>query len=497
MAFTLLFTTFTAASADAQRRVDVSDAASLRAAIEGAMPGDDIVLATGDYEVEGNLRTRVAGTNELPVRVRSEELHGAHLRFGADGGLVEGFIPGHAFWTFDGLRLEGVCADHSRCEHAWHIVNDADNVVIQNCDAFNFNAHIKGNGGGDSTTYPDDVLVVGNHFYNTAPRQTSNPVTPIDVVGGRRWIVRANHIHDFEKAQGNNISYAAFFKGASRDGIFERNLIVCSQEFSGGVRVGLSFGGGGTGPDPVCEGGDCSIEHTGGIMRNNIILHCSDVGIYVNECADCVVAHNTLFDTSGIDFRFGVTSVSAVGNLHSGNMRNRDGATSDQVGNLQIADAEFESYFRDPGAADFGLVDGSAFVDMGEALESVSDDYCGNLRSGMYDLGAVEFDGDGPCDTTRTHPLAAPAPGDDAGPGSDAGPGADAGPGPDAGPGFDGGAGADAGPGADGGPGVDAGGDLGDEGGCGCSLAGVGASRPSLALWALLGLVAFRRRRGH
>lgn len=34
---------------------------------------------------------------------------------------------------------------------------------------------------------------------------------------------------------GDPISYAAFLKGNSRDGLFERNLVVCERASSGGA----------------------------------------------------------------------------------------------------------------------------------------------------------------------------------------------------------------------------------------------------------------------
>src|SRR5690606_25151729 len=122
--------------------------------------------------------------------------------------------------------------------------------------------------------------------------------------------------------------YAAFLKGNSRDGIIERNLVICELLHSGGARLGLSFGGGGSSHDPICEDGTCSPEHQGGVMRNNIVVGCpATLGIYVNKCADCRVLHNTLYDTTGIDVRYAVSSVEVRGNILSGRIRARDGAT--------------------------------------------------------------------------------------------------------------------------------------------------------------------------
>ncbi len=487
------------ATASAQRTVNVSSAAELTAAIQGAMAGDDIVLADGTYDLGNRVATRAPGTASMPITVRAASPGMATVRFSDGGGVVEGFHVTEPYWTFADLVVEGACASDSQCEHAWHVVGAADHTIIRDNVARNFNAQIKGNGvdPGGGYIYPDDVLVEGNEFYSDAPRMTSNPVTPIDVVGGRRWILRANFIHDFAKGMGNTISYAAFLKGNSRDGIIERNLIVCELAHSGQVRLGLSFGGGGTGPDPICEDGTCTPEHQNGVMRNNVIVHCpADVGIYVNECQGCAVVHNTLFDTNGIDFRFAATSVEAVGNLVDGNIRDRDGASSTRSNNLTgVAASDYMAWFMDPGARDFRGVNTASLEDMAPSRADVPDDFCANARDdGMPDIGAVEYDGDGPCDTRMVFRGVGPMPGTDAGP-----PDADAGPLP---PGTDGGPGRDAGPlppGVDGGPRSDGGPDGGTDDGCGCRAAGRGASGHSGAggSWLLLGLafVALRRRR--
>ena len=383
--------------------VVVHDAAELRAAIDGAAAGDVITLAPGDYDVTGNLVCDTPG----PVTVRAAALGDARIRFDA----LEGFHVTAPGWTFEHLDVEGVCATDDACEHAFHVTGAADGTVIRGSRLHEFNAAIKGNGdtpGGGPRVWPDDVVIEDNEIFNAAPRETANPVTPIDVVGGRRWVIRGNFIHDFAKAGGDTISYAAFLKGNSRDGIIEQNVVDCELLHAGQVRLGLSFGGGGTGPDAVCEDGTCTPEHQGGILRNNVIRSCSDVGIYLNEAADVRVLHNTLLDTAGIDVRFAATVAEVRGNLLStGDISDRDGGTSTRADNVEGFDA----------AAVFGpdleLLDGTLLLDLGTPDPDLPDGLCGNLRDdGAPDLGALEYDGDG-CDGA--------APGADAGPGPDTG----------------------------------------------------------------------------
>ncbi len=380
--------------------LSVSTVDELHSAINDAEPGDVIVLEDGVYSIVSTLKPSNHGTELAPIVLKARNRGGALL----ESSDVMAFETRGAYWHFEDLVIQGVCALDDVCEHAFHIVGTADGTIIRNTVMIDFNAQIKGNGEdlGAGMIYPDDVVIEGNELYNNATRETNNPVTPIDVVGGQRWIVRDNFIHDFAKGASDLVSYAAFFKGNSKDGLFERNLIACEWLHSGGIRVGLSFGGGGTSPDSVCEEGSCAIEHSGGIMRNNIIAHCPrDVGIYLNESVDTSIYNNLLYNTSGIDVRYEVTTADIRNNILAGDITERDGGTATTSSNLEnVSDEDFEAWFEDPAGLDFSLVLGSAFVDQGEALDEVWDDYCSNDRDdGKPDIGAIEYDAEHDCET--------------------------------------------------------------------------------------------------
>ncbi len=397
-AVTLVFVALASPRARAGE-VPVADVVGLVSAIQAAQAGDTIVLAPGTYEVHQNkIACEAAGTADAPIVVRAAELGTVTIRFDA----VEGFHVRGPHWEFANLDIEGICATDSDCEHAFHVTGAAEHTWLHHNRMHGFNAMIKGNGEpigpGDSFVWPDDVVIEYNELYNPAPRDTSNPVTPIDIVGGQRWVLRGNFIHDHAKGGGDNISYAAFLKGHSKDGLIERNLVVCELLHSGQVRLGLSLGGGGTGPDSICEDGACKPEHERGILRNNLIVNCpADVGIYVNAGADTKIVNNTLFNTTGIDMRFMQTTGLVANNLMDGKIRDRDGGSSMKMNNLsEVALADFGAWFADAGAFDFTLKDGAALVDLGLAIPEVTNDYCGNDRDdGKHDIGAIEYDGDG------------------------------------------------------------------------------------------------------
>lgn len=489
--------------------ISVSSVDELRAAASSAAPGDIITIAPGQYDVSSKISVTAAGTEQAPITLRAESLGSVTVRMDT----LEGFWVNAPHWHFENLEVVGVCADDSACEHAFHIVGPADGTQIRHCRLRDFNAQIKANGTNagpnGERVWPDDVVIENSEFYDEAPRQTSNPVTKIDVVGGRRWRVRGNFLHDFDKGQGNHVSYAAFLKGNSRDGLFEQNLIACEWLHQGDVRLGLSFGGGGTGPDSICEDSTCTPEHQNGVMRNNIIVDCADVGIYLNEAQNTKLYNNTVVNTLGIHARFDATDADIRNNLVTGRIKDRNGGTSTRSSNLVVDMATLGGWFPDPEQADFSSISGDGLtqlVDAGEALALVSDDYCGTRRDdGSLDIGAVEYVDGTACDTTAPSYDEPSDPGTpDAG--TDAGASADAGSpdtgSADSGTADTGNSAADAGLDATGDARGDAGtstssGQSGDEG-CSCnSAAGAPAPLAKPALWAagLVLLVGFRRRR--
>ena len=115
--------------------------------------------------------------------MRAECPGSALIRFNA----LQGFHVLAQDWTFENLEIEGVCPLDSDCEHAFHVVGNAERFTLRNSRVRDFNAQIKSNGTDPGTgwVWPDDVLIENNELYDTRARQTSNPVTKIDVVGGQ------------------------------------------------------------------------------------------------------------------------------------------------------------------------------------------------------------------------------------------------------------------------------------------------------------------------
>jgi parallel beta-helix repeat protein len=467
--------------------VPVSNVAELRTAIAGAKPGDEIILAAGTYAISGNnVSCSASGTAAQPIVVRSATPLAAKLELSVD----EGFVVNGAHWHFEGLDVKGICADDSDCEHAFHVVGGGSNFVLRNNRIVDFNAQLKVNA--SPPTIPNDGLIENNELFDTHARDTGNPITKLNIDTGERWIVRANYIHDFHRAGSDSATYGAFMKSGGKNGLFERNLVLCTKdENTDGVYIGLSFGGGGTGAQfcaPAFNAGvPCDVEHDGGTMRNNIIANCSDVGIYLNKGKDTKLLHNTLIATSGIDFRYATSTGEARGNVVTGVIRNRDGSSHTAADNLQqVALATFEAMYTAPLVGDLRKK-GELAALLGKAPmnANVPDDYCLRPRTGMWDLGALQHSL-GDC-TTVTPPQGTSSSSGDGGSSGASSGGASSG-------GADGGGSSGASGGTSSGNGADPSGDA-DDGGCGCRTT-ARSEAPALALaGSVLALAAARLRR--
>lgn len=452
----------------AARDLPVVSAGELATLIAAAQPGDTLILEDGDYAAAGFSCT-ANGTAALPITVRAKNPLGARIRFSG----TEGFKVSGAHWHFEDLSVQGVCATDSACEHGFHVFGAAEGFVMRRNKVFDFNAQLKVNSSqdmGGAWLTPHRGLIEGNELYDSRARSTSNPTTKLNIDTGDDWIVRANYIHDFQKSGGDNISYGAFMKSGGARGTFERNLVICSQLHTGGTRIGLSLGGGGTDPRfcaPAFNANvPCSVEHDGGVLRNNVIVGCSDVGIYLNRAKNTRVLFNTLIATSGVDFRFDTTSGEARGNLLAGVIRRRDSAAGTFTNNIEnVAATTFAAMYQAPLQGDLRKSgDLSMLIGQGMPVAEVSNDYCARSRSAPFDVGALQHSL-GDCDTTRP-----PLP-------------------PSSGPGS----------GADGGASAADGGETPTQAeGCSCSI-GRSRTLPTMDLRALfapaaLGLLALRRR---
>ena len=369
----------------------VLNTAQLGAAIAEATPGQVIQLVPGTYALDGRGLVLVRpGTPVAPITLRAERLGDVTLL----SSVAEAMKVIAPHWVIENLVVRGVCGAHSDCEHALHVVGGAHYTTIRNNRFEDFNAHIKINGEGG--TFPDHGRIIGNTMTNATPRDTRAPITPIDMVGASNWRIAGNFIADFQRKGGGAATYGAFVKGAGEANVMERNVVVCEWKLrrSLGPNIALSIGGGGTFPDAVKRDlGASGLEQAGGVIRDNVLAFCNDVGIYVNKGQRSLISHNTVLDTAGIGVRFPESSAEVVGNLIDGIVQTREGAVVRVRDNevapligLFIGRHPARDMFRDPARLDLRWRTRPEPISTGEMRA----DFCGTERTGRVLPGAFE-----------------------------------------------------------------------------------------------------------
>jgi len=132
-------------------------------------------------------------------------------------------------------------------------------------------------------------------------------------------------------------------------------------------------------------------------MTNNIVLNCSDVGIYLNQATNSKIFHNTLANVNGLDVRFSFSTATIGNNVVASQIRNRDGGT--HIAGVNLTSTSLDLVFANASIGDLHLLSGTSIVGLGQpsSVTQVARDFCGFERDAGPDLGAIEYHSDNPC----------------------------------------------------------------------------------------------------
>ncbi|SFA82425.1 Fibronectin type III domain-containing protein [Cohnella sp. OV330] len=291
-------------------------------------------------------------------------------------------------------------------------VNDSDYVTFKNMTirdsyyhAIQVNSgsdyfradHLKtwdnGEGGFKSTSggTPDlpyaDYGTIENSLIGYTTGGTRSVVEGVDLIAAKGWVIRGNTFQNAKKAGG--VAYAFFAKGNSMDTLVENNVFKNSF-------IAMSFGGGGTAAQ-YFRNGDTSLEHRGGIMRNNVVYGTDDAGVYMNKASGFKVYNNTILGVpsgvGSVESRYAGSNGEVRNNLMDKAVKPRDGGTATSSNNITNGTA---SMLVNAAAGDYHLnaATASAAIDAGYALPAdVPLDMDGQPRpsGSAYDIGADEL----------------------------------------------------------------------------------------------------------
>lgn len=417
-------------SADGGTIVAVASEDEILTAIAHASPGDVITVAPGTYRFSSRIDVDAHGTSVEPIFLRARRL--GEVIFALSH--RENFRVRGRAWVFENIRFSGACetgaparaapgagagalpAGADGCEHAFHIVGDADDVLLRHNEVIDFASHVKLNGEvvgeGPARAFPDRLGVIGNLWYNTRYVANDAPHNILNLDGGRGHVVRGNVFADYSPPYWLQKSASAVYAKASVRGLLvEQNLIVCEKARTRGQTTrGIQLG---DGIDArYCDGdadgdgvGDCieNGQNQEALVRNNIIMNCNNrgtsAGIMVQSDRESRLLHNTVF-TGG-----GGQAVYHVGHpdhdtwyahnlveygLYTAAAKRRPVET----GNLYIGPTGLRQRFRAPDAGDFALDRSrgrSSLLDAQPTHPAARYDFCGAPRGEAADYGAVEY----------------------------------------------------------------------------------------------------------
>lgn len=376
------------------RIVNVSTYTALRDACVNALPGDTIIVAAGVYTITGATRIMING-RPGPVLVKGATGNPADVIVegqGQDNQNVQMVfnLDNAPQWTFRDLTVRNSYYHGFKFDHA-----STDCALINVVMRDHGESGVKGTSDPTAGTYPDRLLIDSCDIgFTQSSGGTRSVVEGVDGVGVNDWIIRNSRFVNVQK--GGNPAYAIFTKGNSSNTIIEGNRFE-------NCFIGASFGGGGTGA-AYFRDNDQSYEHRNGIIRNNIIMRCTDAGIYINKGVNCRIYNNTLFECElTIQLRFQQSTgdvrnnlvLRAASNPNEPVLRLRDGATLlGSSANLAAVAGDFQQATGTYAQLDLHLRGSSQAVDAGSALpQDVPTDFEGQTRpvGTGWDVGADEL----------------------------------------------------------------------------------------------------------
>ena len=123
--------------------VSVDSEADILQAIVNAEPGHIITVQPGTYSFSQLITVRADGTPVEPIFLRADARGTVIFNLSH----IENFKVYGKHWVFENLRIVGDCENNEGCEHAFHIVGDADDLYFRHNDVVNFASHVKLNAG--------------------------------------------------------------------------------------------------------------------------------------------------------------------------------------------------------------------------------------------------------------------------------------------------------------------------------------------------------------
>ncbi len=391
--------------------IPVAPGEDLEGAIDGAQPGDEVVLADGMYTVTDRFDIDLVGTEAMPIIIRAEDGAQPHVhRPNAEQNIMD--IDGATWVEIRGIEFSGGSAGIR--------ISGADHLTIEDCEIHDTNdVALRANDTG--VTY-ESLHIVHNHIHDTDNTGEGMYLgCNEDMCRVANSIIELNYVHNTNPPtieQGDGIE----LKEGSYGNIIRDNVIHDTN-----YPCILTYSAAGNGPVNVIERnvmwncGDHAIQSAAdATIRNNIILSANQDGIAMQmhqsgSPQNLTVVHNTILQATNnaISLRNAVGAVTIANNavyaqggsaifLGPGDtsglvMAGNIGAGGVSGGGMGYIDGDIMADFVDghfdgaPPIDVFPAMDG-ALVGAGDPAYVPDDDFNTVARGGEADVGAYAYD---------------------------------------------------------------------------------------------------------
>ena len=334
----LLILLFITCGAEARNTLVVSSTQALNQAIEKANASAQpltVLIERGRYRLNRRLTftregTTLAGKTGIPEDV---VLYGSGMRKRDQNEILVDISADHI--TITGITLE---------QSANHLIQvraeqDADHFTLSNCilrDSYEQMLKVSAKNE-PGQPYSDDGHISNCVFTYSAGIGPQYYVGGIDAHRSRNWVVENNSFSNIASPADYVAEHAIHFWSGSENTKVTGNTIENSDR---GIGFGL---------------GDQPGQHTGGVIRKNVIIHTNtthqfaDTGIIVESSHGTVISENVVLILSGypnaIEYRFaGSSNLRINNNITLGKIAKRNGAEA-TLGNNQALTLKEASFF--------------------------------------------------------------------------------------------------------------------------------------------------------
>jgi hypothetical protein len=387
---------------------EIGPADNLETEVAALSPGEELILRGGTYLFDGNITLSANGTETKPIIIRAKAGEQPILTQATNQqNVVE--INSSAHLVIRGITFTGG-------SHGIRLINSSY-ITIENCEVYetgdvaisansggtyeglkilrNHIHHTNGTGEGMYLGCNNDgcrianSLIEGNYIHHTN-RSTVSQGDGIEIKEGSYGnVIRDNVIHDTNYP--GILVYSTVGNGPAN--VVERNVIWNVNDNTVQMAADSVF------RNNIVLGNVALQSHQSGSPSNIELIHntiiASGNALDVRDVSGSVLIANNAIYAQGKAIRLingDLSQVQLSGNVGAGGL---SGADSGYVDGNGIANDMVDGNYAGGPPIDPFPAPGSALLDSGDADYAVSDDFNGVPRSGVTDVGAYRFEGDG------------------------------------------------------------------------------------------------------